>query len=425
MRLPGLWPFRRPERRDVQLPPALSVLAGSASAEAARVTPATALGLMAVWACVRVIAEDVASLPLITYRRRGRGRERATDHPLYRLLHDEPNPEIGSMQMREMMQAHLCLWGNAYAEIQVAGGRPVALWPVHPSRVTVRRDPSGIRYTIRLPDGASVVLGQERVLHVMGLSLDGLVGLSPISYARQALGLGLSTQEFAAAFFARGAAPSAVLEHPGTLSMEAHERLRADFERLHAGLSNMQRIAVLEEGMKLSKWGIPMEDAQFLEQRQFTVEEVCRLYRMQPHKIADLRRATFSNIEHQAIEHVVDTVRPWLVRWEQAINRSLLRPEEKGVLYVEHLVDGLLRGDIESRYRAYAIGRQWGWLSVNDVRALENMNPVDGGDEYLTPLNMVPAGAAAGGNSNGARDQVRYPATYNGDYGRGLGRSSG
>jgi hypothetical protein len=232
------------------------------------------------------------------------------------------------------------------------------------------------------------------VWHLRGLSSDGLVGLSPIQLMRQAIGLGMATEEFGARFFGNDARPGGVLQHPGVLGNEAFERLQSSWETRHGGLSNSHRVAILEEGMQYSQIGIPPEDAQFLETRKFQVTEIARAFRVPPHMLADLERATFSNIEHQSIEFVVHSIRPWLVRWEQSIQQQLMLDRDRQKYFAEFVVDGLLRGDTVSRYQAYATGRQNGWLSANDIRTLENMNPVDGGDIYLVPLNMVPADMA-------------------------------
>jgi HK97 family phage portal protein len=374
----------------------VEALGGGKAASGVTVNENTALKSTAVFACVRILAETVASLPLPVYRRLpGGGKERATDHYLYPLLHDQPNPEMTSFEFRETLMGHLALWGNAYAEIQRNGaGEVVALWPLRPDRMRVSRDDQGLQYKYTLPDGTTAVLRQRNIMHIRGLSGDGLVGYSPIRMAREAIGLALATEEFGARFFGQGSRPSGVLEHPGKLSKEAKENLRESWERMHSGLSGAHRIAILEEGMKWTQIGIPPEDAQFLETRKFQVTEIARIFRIPPHMLADLERATFSNIEHQSIEFVVHTIRPWLVRWEQAFKRDLFLPGEREIYFAEFLVDGLLRGDIESRYRAYATARQWGWMSANDVRELENMNPIPGGDVYLIPLNMVPAGSA-------------------------------
>lgn len=353
-----------------------------------------ALTYTAVYACVRVLAESVASLPAVLYRRRSDGgKERAVNHPLYRIVHDQTNDEMTSFEFRETMQGHLALWGNAYAQIQRNGGGGVAgMWPLRPDWVRVKRAENGrLAYEYMRPD-APVVLDEEQVLHLRGLSSNGLVGMSPIQQARQAIALGLASEEFGARFFGNGARPGIVLEHPGKLGPEAYERLKGSWTERHQGVANSHKVAILEEGLKVQTIGIPPQDAQFLETRKFQVTEIARIFRIPPHMLADLERATFSNIEHQAIEFVVHSLRPWLVKWEQRLNWKLLTKAERESYYFEFLVDGLLRGDIKSRYDAYSVGRQNGWLSANDVRDFENMNPIDGGDVYLVPLNMVEAG---------------------------------
>ena len=364
------------------------------------VTPTTALTNTAVLAAVRVLAESVASLPLIVYERLERGKQRAPQHWLYPLLHDAPNPEMTAFEWRELGMVHLALWGNFYNEIELSNsGRPLALWPLRPDRMTMLRDGGELVYRVDLQDGQAVELGAERVFHVRGMGSDGLKGYSLISLARQAIGLGLAAEEFGARFFGNGAVPGIVLQHPGVLGGEAYERLRNSWNERHQGLENAQRAAILEEGMTVEKIGIPPEDAQFLATRQFQVVEVARIFRIPPHLLMDLERATFSNIEQQSIEFVVQTLRPWLVRWEQAIAARLQTPADRQRYFAEFLIDGLLRGDTVSRYQAYSIGRQWGWLSANEIRELENANPVDGLDEYLVPMNM--ADATAGGQEDG------------------------
>ena len=357
------------------------------------VTPDSALSYSAVFACVRVLAEDVASLPLLVYRRlQPRGKERAPEHPLYRLLHDAPNPEMTAIEFRETMMGHLALWGNGYAEKEFnRAGRVMGLWPLRPDRMRVRREGGALVYEYQLPDGETTRLPAARVMHLRGLGANGIVGYSPIALLRNAVGLGLAAEEFGSRFFGNGARPQLVLIHPNQLTPEGQENLRTSWRRQHEGLSKAHRVAVLEEGITVKEIGIPPEDAQFLQTRIFQAVEIARIYRVPPHKIQDLERATFSNIEHQSIEYVASTLAPWLVRWEQAISRDLVPEQERGTYFAEHLVAGLLRGDTISRYQAYSVGRQGGWLSANDVRELENMNPIDGGDEYLSPLNMVPA----------------------------------
>ena len=368
-------------------------LTGPSSAAGVSVTVEGSLRLAAVWACVRVLSQTMATLPLMVYERLERGKRRATDHPLFSLLHSEPNPLMTSAEWRQALMGHLALWGNAYCEIETNGaGRPIALWPLRPDRMAeVRRTGDGLVYLYELPDGKKVTLAGERVFHVRGLSMDGVIGYSPIATTRQAVALGIAAEEFGARFFGNDARPGGVLQHPGVLGDEAHSRLQGSWESRHGGLARSHRVAILEEGMTYQQIGIPPEDAQFLETRKFQAEEIARMFGVPAHKIGLLDRATFSNIEHQSIEFVTDTVRPWAVQWEQAILARLLSRAERERYFAEFLVDGLLRGDTATRFSAYAMARQNGWMSANDIRELENMNPVDGGDVYLVPLNMVPA----------------------------------
>jgi HK97 family phage portal protein len=360
----------------------------------------TALTYSAIWAAVSVIASQVASLPLILYKRLPTGgKERLLRHPLYRLLHDEPNSEMTALVFRETLQAHVLLWGNAYAEIERDGsGRPVALWPLPPDRVTPYRESAGLRlrYRVRSADvtGRDVLFDPIDMLHIPGLGYDGTCGYSVIGKARESIGLGLAAERFGGTFFGNGSTFGGVLEHPKQLGEIAQKNLRQAIEARHQGVDRAHRFLILEEGMQYKRTGIPPNDAQFIETRKFQIADVCRWFNIPPHKLRDLERATFSNIEQQSIEFVTDTLRPWLVRWEQELNRKLVAPTERNIQFAEHLVDGLLRGDIASRYAAYAVGRQWGWLSADDVREKENMNPLpDGsGQQYLVPLNMVPAG---------------------------------
>lgn len=368
------------------------------TASGVSVTADNALRYAAVLACVRVLAETVASLPLITYERDGEGSKmRADNFYLYRLLHDAPNEMLTSFEFRELLQTHLLLWGNAYAEIDFNGrGQTRALWPLRPDKMLeVRGGDDGLEYVYVRPDHKIEVLPGYRVLHLRGLGTNGLTGISPIGLARQAIGLGIAAEEYGARFFGNDARPGGVLQHPGRLGDEAFTRLRESWESRHQGLSRSHRMAILEEGMTFEEIGIPPEDAQFLETRKFQVAEIARIYRVPPHMIGDLERATFSNIEHQSLEFVIHSIRPWLVRWEQTLQERLLTSRERSRYFVEFLVDGLLRGDTQSRYQAYAVGRQNGWLSANDIRRLENMNPVENGDLYLVPLNMIPVDQAA------------------------------
>lgn len=367
------------------------------------VTPTTALECPPVYAAIRVITEDLASLPLLLYRRLQRGKERAQDLALYELLHDAPNPEMDSMQFVETMQALALLRPCAYAEIVRDGaGEPTALWPIHPDRVEQLRVKGEVMYRVTLPDGQRdpvtgmpwSILGLDRMFRLRGLSLDGWTGLSPVATQREAIGLSLALQQHGARLFSNGAVPGGVMETDQKLSDQAYDRLMKSIEARHQGLANAHRTMLLEEGLKWHQTGLQNDQAQFLDSRRFSVEDVARVFRVKPHKIGDLSRATFSNIEHESIDHVISTIRPWAVRWERAIRLQLLSPAQRSDLYAEFLLDALLRGDTVSRFQAYATARQWGWMSADDILGRENENPLpDGkGQVYLEPENMRPAG---------------------------------
>ena len=386
-------------------------LVGTPSASGKVVTDQTAMQITAVYACVRVLAESVASLPLHLYKYvDGNKKIKAVDHSLYRLMYELPNPEMTSFTMRETMMTHLGLKGNAYAQkIRNGKGELLALYPLNPNRMSVWRNSKGqIRYTYtRSSDEAlsnenmTVELSSDDVLHIPGLGFDGLVGYSPIEMARNALGLSMAAEEYGAKFFANGAAPSGVLEHPGTIKDPT--KVRESWQATFGGSQNSGKVAVLEEGMKYSQISIPPDQAQFLETRKFQIDEIARIFRVPPHMIGDLEKSSFSNIEQQSLEFVMYTLNPWVVRWEQSLSRSLLSEKEKKAGYFfKFNVDGLLRGDYVSRMNGYSIARQNGWMSANDILRLENQDliPADkGGDTYLVNGNMVPldkAGAFAG-----------------------------
>lgn len=353
------------------------------------VTQQNALTLVAVYASVRILSETVASLPLVVYERLDRGKRKAHTHPVYRLLHDTANPEMTAAVFKETMQGHLALWGNAYARIEFDGdGNPVALWPLLPDRTSLVTDGKTKRYETTV-NGQRFFLYPDEVLHIPAYGFDGYSGYSPIAMARNAIAVGMSAEEFGGKLFANGAVPGGVLQHPGKLSKEALEHLRESWTDVHGGVGNAHKPAILEEGMTWTSVSIPSKDAQFLECRKFQISEIARLYRIPPHLLADLDRATFSNIEQQSLEFIQYTMTPWLVKWEQEVNRKLFL---KGQPYfAEFLTDALVRGDISTRYQAYATARQWGWLSINDIRERENLNPIEGGDVYLSPLNMTNA----------------------------------
>ena len=355
----------------------------------------TAMQTTAVYACVRILAEAVASLPLHVYEYQDDGGKKLVhDHPLYYLLHDEPNPEMTSFVFRETLMSHLLIWGNAYAQIIRDGaGRVLGLYPLLPDKMEVQRDDKGNIYYVysrnsdenpTFKEYGNIKLKAEDVLHIPGLGFDGLIGYSPIAMAKNAVGMTLACEEYGASFFANGANPGGVLEHPGVLKDPS--KVRESWNSVYRGVNNAHKIAVLEEGMKYQQIGIPPEEAQFLETRKFQINEIARLYRIPPHMVGDLDKSSFSNIEQQSLEFVKYTLDPWVIRWEQSLQRSLLLPGEKGKYFIKLNVDGLLRGDYQSRMNGYAVGRQNGWFSANDIREMENMNPIpdeQGGNLYL------------------------------------------
>ena len=384
----------------------------------------TAMQTTAVYACVRILAEAVASLPLHVYEYQDDGGKKLVhDHPLYYLLHDEPNPEMTSFVFRETLMSHLLIWGNAYAQIIRDGaGRVRGLYPLLPDKMDVQRDDKGNIYYVysrnsdenpMFKEYGNIRLKAEDVLHIPGLGFDGLIGYSPIAMAKNAVGMTLACEEYGASFFANGANPGGVLEHPGVLKDPS--KVRESWNSVYRGVSNAHKIAVLEEGMKYQQIGIPPEEAQFLETRKFQVNEIARLYRIPPHMVGDLDKSSFSNIEQQSLEFVKYTLDPWVIRWEQSLQRSLLLPGEKGKYFIKLNVDGLLRGDYQSRMNGYAVGRQNGWFSANDIREMENMNPIpdeEGGNLYLINGAMTKL-ADAGAFAKTDTGQQNAPAQEN------------
>lgn len=354
----------------------------------------------AVFACVRIIAETIASLPLHTYRYVGDGKERDYDHTLYRILHDEPNAEMTSFTFRETTMAHLLLWGNAFSQIIRNGrGDVMGLYPLLPDKMAVDRDSKGEIYYAYKKEGQTYYLGPDEVLHIPGLGFDGVMGYSPVALAKNAIGLNIAAEEYGGRFFANNATPSGILSTAGTLKDPG--KVSDAWQAAYGGTRNSNKVAVLEEGLQYQPISMPNADAQFLETRKFQIEEICRIFQVPPHLVADLSKSSFNNIENQSISFVVHTIRPWLVRIEQAMNRKLFKETEKGECFVSFNASALMRGDYKSRMDGYAIGIQNGFFSVNDVRRMENLDPIsaeDGGDLYLTNGNMLPlkmAGAYA------------------------------
>lgn len=361
-----------------------------AAASGVRVTHNRAMTLSAYFACQRVISEDEGKLPLIVYRRLDRGKERAQDHWSYTLLHDRANPMMSSQAFRETLTHHALGWGNGIAEIvRTAGGQAAEMWPLHPSRIELKRLGDGTWiYRVWSDREGYRNLRQDQVFHLHGFGFDGMTGYSIAQVARESLGNAIATQEFGGRFFANGANAGYVYQTDKQLTDKAYSRLRESLGEVHQGVENAHKTMILEEGLKFAKTVIPPNDAQWLESKQFNVEEICRWHRVAPHKIQHLLRATFSNIEHQSLEHVADALMPWQVRWEQEIQFKIIRDP---LYFAEHLNDALLRGDTLSRYQAHQSGITAGWKTRNEARAAENMNPLPGLDEPLEPVAIAQA----------------------------------
>ena len=354
-----------------------------------QVSEDNALTFSAVYAAVRIISETIASIPLNVYQADGETRLKALGHPVQKLLAETPNSLSSSFTFREAMASNLVLHGNAYAKIELnAAGRPVALYPLNPDKVEVKVIDGEKVYVF---DQNHTYLDYE-MLHFVGLSFNGLTGKSPLAVAREAVAIGLSAQEYGARFYSNGANTGGVITAPGRLNTEVIKRLKDSWNRANSGNSNAHGTAILEEGMKYEKIGLDPEAAQFLQSRKFQVNEIARIFRIPPSYLADLENSsTRANTEQQAIQFVRDCITPYVRRMEVELNRKLFREDEPN-LYAYFTMEGLMRGDQKARYEAYATARQWGWLSVNDIRDLENLNPVEGGDIYLQPLNMVKSG---------------------------------
>ncbi len=360
-----------------------------------KVDEKSAMQIATVYACVRLLAETVAGLPLQLFKytnEKENGKEKAREHPLYKILYRQPNPEMTSFTFRETMMTHLLLWGNAYAQVIRDGKNNIlGLYPLQPDLVEVDRNERGQiyyiyhAYTDEVPgkNNKDIFFRYDEVFHVPGLGFNGLVGFSPIAMMKNALGTTLAVEKYGSSFFKNGAQPSGVLEHPGVLKDPS--KIRENWMNVYGGANNAHKIAVLEEGMSYKAISLPPEDSQFLSARQFSVQEICRIFRCPPHLIQDLEHATYSNIEHQSIDYMCYSVGPWLTRIEQAIVKDLLLEKEQEIYFPKFNVDGVLRGDYLSRMSGYATGISNGFLSPNDVRRLENMDlisPEKGGDDY-------------------------------------------
>lgn len=355
-----------------------------------RVSPQLAMQLTAVFGCVRVLAESVGMLPCSLYEQLDRGSKKAIKERLYKLLSVKPNGYMTPQEFWELLIACLCLRGNFFAYKVMALGEVVELLPLDPGSVVAKLNSQWEPvYQVTFPDGSSDTLSQKEIWHVRIFTLDGLNGLSPIAYARQAIGLGMATEEHGSRLFSNGAVTSGVLETDQTLSDEAFNRLKADFEDRHQGLANAHKPMILEMGLKWNQISLSAEDAQFLETRKFQLEEICRIFRVPMHLVQNTDRATFNNIENLGIGFINYSLVPYLTRIEQRINLGLVKASKQGQLYAKFNVGALLRGDMKSRFEAYATAINWGMYSPNDCLELEDRNPRPGGDVYLTPMNMT------------------------------------
>jgi HK97 family phage portal protein len=379
----------------------------------------TALKYTAVFACNKVLAEAFASTPAMLYRKKKDGeREISNDLAIYDILHNEPNEEMSPFNFKETCMTSLNLGGNSICERLVNNrGQLVGLYPYNYTKVEIKRDQDTKKLIYIVSEGTNKrVLTRDQVFHVPNISIDGIVGLTPISYAASAIRLGICYEQFGVNFYQNGANPSGAFKHPGTLSEEAFNRLKKELKHNYTGLRNTGTPMILEDGLEFQQFSIKPADAQLLESKAFQIEDICRIYRVPQHLVQMLGHATFSNIEQQSLEFVMYTILPWFNRWEDNINMQLLTPaERKAGYYIEFKMDALLRGDITSRAAYYAQGRQWGWLSVNDIRRLENMPPIPNGDIFLQPLNMGEAGKVQETNKLKAMTEEIYNMIANKD----------
>jgi HK97 family phage portal protein len=364
-----------------------SAFSGSPTGSGEKVTTETALQQPAVFACVRVISEDLASLPCKVYKRLGNGRESIESHPIARLLQKSPNPEMTPFTFKETLTGHILLWGNAYAEIERNGaGQPVALWPLMPDKMQLKIVDHELIYIY----DNRLIFSSDKILHIKGLGTDGIQGYSPIAYARETIGISQALERSGATFFANSSRPAGILTHPARLSEDAARRLRQTWDSMYSGSKNVGRTAILEEAMQWESVSIPNSDAQWIEARQLAMQDIARIYRVPPHLIGDLSHATFSNIESQQISYLQQTLMPWVRRWEQELTKKLIVEDD---IYVEFLAEEILRGNTSDRYDAYKVARESGWLSVNEIRQRENLNPIPDGDTYIQPLNFTTMGS--------------------------------
>ncbi len=373
-----------------------------------------AMRFSAVWACVRIVSEPIGTIPWKYYQITDNGSREVTDDAIHQLLKVRPNPEMSPITFKVLMMMCTMLWGNGYAEIERRGvlGVPRALWPIHPSRVKVKRNTAGrVVYIVKESVGPDTVLPQANMFHIKGPGPDGLTGYSVVQLARESISLGLATEQHGATFFGNGAVPGFVLKTPNKFKVDEHEQFKKLWNDEFKGSTKSHKMAVLYGGMEPHMIGIPPEDSQYLETRKFQVLEIARWFRVPPHKLADLQRSTFNNIEHQSIEFVTDSLLPWVIRMEQEADYKLIPPKDTGSFFTRMKLEALQRGDSKTQHKNFAIGRQWGYYSVNDIRGMLDLNklPGDTGDQYLVPGNMItadqvgkePLSGQPGSNGNG------------------------
>jgi HK97 family phage portal protein len=368
-----MWPFIK-KRSWTNL----DLFEGRESTSGMPVTESAILGIPAVCACVKVLAESIASLPLITYERFSNGdKDRAKDFSLYRILHDEPNPMMTSFELRELLVGHLCLRGNAFCYIERDNGEVVALWPLHPDRVTVEVSGRELVYRHQA-DGTERIYRQDDILHIRGLSGDGILGYSPLSLLKNAFGSALAISEYSASYFKNDASPGGILTTPGPLSAQAHSNLKEAWTGGHSGKGKHHKVAILDSGLDWKAIGTSPEDSQMIESMKFSVVEIARAFRVPLNLIQDHERSTYSNVVEQNRSFLVHTLQPWLSRIESAMVKSLLTESEKEKYFIEHLTANFLRADTKTRFESYKLGIDAGFLTVDEVRQLENMNSLEG-----------------------------------------------
>lgn len=381
------------------------------------VTPDSAMRIASYWACVQVLASGLAQVPLVLYKTTGRNKERATDESLYGLLHDAPNEWQTAFEFWELLSLSVTTRGNAYALKTVVRGETRELLPLPVERVHPRQDTSwNVTYEVSMPDGSLLTVPPDRMLHIPGLGFNGLTGLSVVQYHRETFGMATQLAKHGARLFKNGANIGGVLEHPNKLSDDAAKRLKGSFDEQYSGASNAHKTLLLEEGMTYSKIGMTAQEAQYLDTRGFTRGEIASIFRVPPHMIGDLSRSTNNNIEQQSLEFVMYTMAPWYRRFEQRVTKSLIPKNRRSELSAKFLVNALLRGDSASRGNLYRSGILSGWMTRNEAREFEDLNPIDGLDEPITPMNMAlgadPQGGAADSgnpdnNSNNKGSQNR------------------